>query len=136
MAKLPQFIFGNLCFGTILNAIMYHMCECPAEFRRNITEFFNSAGIKLRNCLKFRGIPLNTEFSKIRIEPKLFLGDKHSAANRSPASRLLDLSRPGWEWSESRRRKTRETMEILVDPWPDYHWHGAALYSRPIRQSK
>ena len=45
---------------------------CPAEFRttefwRNFTELFKSAGIKLRNSVKFRGIPFNTEFRKIRI---------------------------------------------------------------------
>ena len=37
------------------------------EFRRNFTEFFDSVGIKLQNSVKFRRIPLNTEFPKIRI---------------------------------------------------------------------
>ena len=34
------------------------------EFRCNFTEFFNSAGIELRNAVKFRGISFNTEFRK------------------------------------------------------------------------
>ena len=33
----------------------------------------NFTGIKLRNSVKFRGIPLNTEFRKILIPPELFL---------------------------------------------------------------
>ena len=42
------------------------------EFRRSVTELFDSADIKLRNYVKLRGIPLNTEFRKIRIPPELF----------------------------------------------------------------
>ena len=51
--------------------------ECPAkshptDFQRNFTELFNFAGIKLQNSVKFRRIPLNAEFRKIRIPPDLF----------------------------------------------------------------
>ena len=36
------------------------------EFWRNLTEILKSARIKVRNSVKSRGIPLNTEFHKIR----------------------------------------------------------------------
>lgn len=39
--------------------------ECQAEF-------FNSAGIKVWNFVKFRGISLNTQLRKIRIQSELF----------------------------------------------------------------
>ena len=42
--------------------------EIPAEFYG----IFRFSGIKLRNSVKFRGIPLNTDFRKIRIQPELF----------------------------------------------------------------
>ena len=51
--------------------------ECPAEFsttkfRQNYTYFFNSAGTRLRNLVKFRGIQFNTEFHRILIPSELF----------------------------------------------------------------
>ena len=38
---------------------------------RNFEEFFDSLKIKLRNSVKFRGIPSITDFRKIRIPQKL-----------------------------------------------------------------
>ena len=45
---------------------------CVVEFRRKFADFFHSAGIKLRNSVKFRGIQLNTEFRNLRIPPEQF----------------------------------------------------------------
>ena len=65
----------NCRFSTVLVVVTVWK-ECLAElpeFRWNFTGF--PPGIKLRMSVKFRGVPLNTKFRKIKIPPELFFDE-------------------------------------------------------------
>ena len=59
---------------------------------RIVWNFF-SAGIKLRNFVKSRGIPLNTEFRKVRIPPDFFSTGEASGAPATGTDHTWRLQR-------------------------------------------
>ena len=64
-------IFGTMrTTNEVSSGIPYNgISRNLTEFLRNLTAFFDYAGNKLRNSVKFREILLNTEFHNIRIPP-------------------------------------------------------------------